>query len=136
MALFKIFKGRKVNLPQTKTDGYAYFTTDDGKFYIDHAGQGENLANRTCINPDMIGATTSTAGKNGFVPAPEINDKDKFLKGDGTWETIPSIPTQATVAEIVAGTVTENRMVSPKVLHDAIVEIITATVGTDTLLKV
>ena len=89
MALFKIFKGKKANLPETRVDGYAYFTTDDGKFYIDHAGQGENLANRTCINPTMIGATEETAGKEGMVPAAGIEDKNKFLKGDGTWSESP-----------------------------------------------
>ena len=36
MALFKILKGLKVNLPSTKKDGYCYFTTDDQMFYIDY----------------------------------------------------------------------------------------------------
>ena len=35
MALFKISKGVKANLPSTYNEGYCYFTTDDGKFYID-----------------------------------------------------------------------------------------------------
>ena len=30
MALFKVNRGPKANLPSTKTDGYAYFCTDDG----------------------------------------------------------------------------------------------------------
>ena len=46
MALFKIAKGNKSNLPIIKTDGYAYFTTDDGTFYIDHG------IVRTMINPN------------------------------------------------------------------------------------
>lgn len=33
----------------------------------------------------MAGATASAAGKAGCVPAPGINDKDSFLRGDGTW---------------------------------------------------
>jgi phage minor structural protein, N-terminal region len=37
----------------------------------------------------FIGATTSTDGEDGLVPAPLIADKDKFLKGDGTWSTPP-----------------------------------------------
>ena len=36
---------------------------------------------------DMIGATTSEFGVSGNVPAPTHLDKDKFLKGDGTWAT-------------------------------------------------
>lgn len=35
--------------------------------------------------PDMIGATSSANGVHGLVPQPLIADKDKFLKGDGTW---------------------------------------------------
>ena len=35
LALFKIFKGESQNLPQNYNEGYAYFTIDDGKFYID-----------------------------------------------------------------------------------------------------
>lgn len=37
---------------------------------------------------NMIGATASAAGTHGLVPAPSVNDKDKFLKGDGTWSTV------------------------------------------------
>ena len=35
MALFKILKCLKNNLPSAKKDGYCYFTTDDQMFYID-----------------------------------------------------------------------------------------------------
>ena len=36
MALFKILKGSSEGLKKLKaTEGYAYFTPDDGKFYID-----------------------------------------------------------------------------------------------------
>ena len=38
MALFKILKGSSVSLSsQPLVDGYAYFTPDDGRFYIDAA---------------------------------------------------------------------------------------------------
>lgn len=35
MALFKISKGNSGNLPTTVTEGYAWFTSDNGRFYID-----------------------------------------------------------------------------------------------------
>lgn len=36
MALFKISKGNSSNLSsQTLTEGFCWFTPDDGKFYID-----------------------------------------------------------------------------------------------------
>lgn len=36
MSLFKISRGAENKLPSKLTDGYAYFTTDNGNFYIDH----------------------------------------------------------------------------------------------------
>lgn len=39
---------------------------------------------------DFIGATASTAGAHGLVPAPAAGDQDKYLKGDGTWATVQS----------------------------------------------
>lgn len=38
----------------------------------------------------MSGASASASGTSGLVPAPAAGDEDKFLKGDGTWSTIPS----------------------------------------------
>lgn len=35
----------------------------------------------------FVGATSLTNGDVGNVPAPLISEKDKFLKGDGTWGT-------------------------------------------------
>ena len=34
---------------------------------------------------DMVGATATTPGAHGLVPAPAAGDQDKVLKGDGTW---------------------------------------------------
>ena len=49
MSLFKILRGKAVNLPSDMHDGYAYFTTDDGKFYID--AEVDGVLKRTLINP-------------------------------------------------------------------------------------
>lgn len=60
MALFKVYRGLASNLPSALHDGYAYFTTDDGKFYIDADNDG--TVTRTLVNPDAAGiriATTS-----------------------------------------------------------------------------
>lgn len=64
MALFKILRGSKKNLETLEiTDGYAYFTPEDGRFYIDVSdengvtpiiGTSSALgANRICINNDF-----------------------------------------------------------------------------------
>lgn len=38
---------------------------------------------------DFTGATSTTAGSHGLVPAPAIADRAKYLKGDGTWDNPP-----------------------------------------------
>ena len=48
LALFKVFRGDETNLPASMNDGWAYFCTDTGNFYIDW-DNGENLV-RTQIN--------------------------------------------------------------------------------------
>ena len=60
MALFKIQKGTAINLKTnrpTTTEGYCYFTTDDGKFYIDitsndaaYDSEGKLTDKRICLN--------------------------------------------------------------------------------------
>lgn len=68
MALFKILKGQSHNLASANDsrtrEGYAYFTPDDGKFYIDikddeapvignfegEIGEDNKPVNRICIN--------------------------------------------------------------------------------------
>ena len=60
MALFKILKGDSSRLSTDVTpfhDGYAYFTPDDGGFYIDSEDNGEQKRHR--INP--VNSSGSTA---------------------------------------------------------------------------
>ena len=38
--------------------------------------------------PDYQGATDSSAGASGLVPAAQSSQKDKFLRGDGTWQEV------------------------------------------------
>lgn len=40
------------------------------------------------VYSDFTGATSSTAGAHGLVPAPAAGDENKFLQGDGTWATV------------------------------------------------
>lgn len=39
---------------------------------------------------DMTGATATTPGAHGLVPAPAAGDQGKFLKGDGSWADVPN----------------------------------------------
>lgn len=47
-------------------------------------------AAQAAIATDMTGATASTAGTHGLVPAPAAGDDTKFLGGDGTWKDVPA----------------------------------------------
>ena len=58
------------------------------------------LLNQGITVPDMTGATASTPGIHGLVPAPQIADKEKFLKGDGTWGT----PSGSTISDMTGAT--------------------------------
>lgn len=58
MALFKILQGDSSRIDTSITpfhEGYAYFTPDDGKFYIDSIVDG--ASKRICINPNNGGAS-------------------------------------------------------------------------------
>lgn len=60
MALFKILKGDSSRISTDVTpfhDGYAYFTPDDGGFYIDSDDNGVQTRHR--INPESSGSSTA-----------------------------------------------------------------------------
>ena len=88
MALFKISKGLSTNLmtnvPNAK-EGFAYFTTDDGKFYIDIEGDGSNNTpavignNRIPLNAytsDILKATSMGTNDNVVYPLLTFKVKD------------------------------------------------------------
>lgn len=61
MALFKIFKGLKKNLPTDKyIDGWCYVTTDDGKMYIDT--KDNDSSGRIVLNAEKADKLTVSAG--------------------------------------------------------------------------
>ena len=62
MALFKILKGDSSRISTDVTpfhDGYAYFTPDDGGFYIDSEDNGEQKRHR--INPVNSGGSIAVS---------------------------------------------------------------------------
>lgn len=77
MALFKISKGFKANLPEEKTAGYCWYTIDDSLFYIDYedengvvqrkalnAKEAETLSGKTIVetlNDSTVEIPTSSA---------------------------------------------------------------------------
>ncbi len=78
MALFKIHKGLSENLmknvPNAK-DGFAYFTTDDGKFYIDIAGDGTN-SSKAVVNVNRIPLNAVKSDIASTIEATEMSTSD------------------------------------------------------------
>ena len=73
MALFKILKGLKNNLPSAKKDGYCYFTTDDQMFYIDYLDNNNVLQRKPLNANDAItllgkGVIESLTNDNNNLP--------------------------------------------------------------------
>lgn len=70
MALFKISKGASANLRKNRpyaSEGNAYFTLDDGKFYIDIAGNGTSGTPAiTPTDPDATGANITRVPLNAY----------------------------------------------------------------------
>ena len=76
------------NLPIKSLSGYNHIESSTGDMEIEYITEDyQPLVDLIADNStsDMTGATASTDGTHGLVPAPEAGDEDKFLKGDGTW---------------------------------------------------
>ena len=78
MALFKVFRGSRDLLDEVKkTDGHAYFCTDDGSFWIDYRDENNSIQRRQ-INRDswtadirtIVKEAVSSSGKHvhSFIP--------------------------------------------------------------------
>ena len=80
---------------------YPLEITRDGKAYVTVPWSDTDTT-----YTDLKGATTSTDGTHGLVPAPTKSDVSKFLKGDGTWGTpvaaVPSLSANS-VENILSG---------------------------------
>lgn len=64
---------------------------------------GTSIVNNGVANiSTMTGATSSAAGTAGLIPAPTSADREKFFRGDGTWD----VPPGARAYEIDLDTVT------------------------------
>ena len=72
-----------------KDNDTIYFTTDNGKLYI---GDKEVSGSKDI----MTGATSSTSGTSGLVPAPDSGKQTSYLRGDGTWAVPTNTDTKVT----------------------------------------
>ena len=74
-------------------------------------------------NADVVefsGATSTAAGKAGFVPAPAKGQQGKYLKGNGTWADLPSAGTGAKGITYLVDAVTRtdtDKAVTPRAVN-------------------
>lgn len=59
--------------------------------YDVNLGKWVNRSIDEIIAEIMTGATAEATGKAGLVPAPQIGDQNKFLRGDGSWAEVPVV---------------------------------------------
>lgn len=62
-------------------------------FSVDTYGRITSATNTTITLPTpsvMLGATSTSNGLVGYVPAPSAGDQTKFLRGDATWQSPPA----------------------------------------------
>lgn len=58
----------------------------------------------------FIGASDNTDGEPGYVPQPLIADKNKFLRGDGSWSDNGSALIELNASNISSGTINLDRL--------------------------
>ena len=68
------------------------------KKYVDLSGLGNFktqisalIDSKISAIANFVGATSSTGGVAGKVPAPQAGDQNKYLKADGSWSTLDNV---------------------------------------------
>lgn len=90
MALFKILKGNKANLPETKTAGYMYITEDTGDIFVDISTDSRiqlnsNAANKIrkiTYNSDGSYQSEVSLSYDDILATIQTGDNDKVSKSD------------------------------------------------------
>lgn len=80
----------------------------------------------------MTGATETTAGREGIVPAPDAGDQDKVLHGDGTWRT-PESTFAADIAPVSVVAPTAVNLTADKIFYYVTVDMDIVSVTYDSL---
>ena len=84
MALFKISKGSKSNLPTTLTEGFCWYTFDDSKFYIDFKDENGVLTRKALNAQDaetLAGASLATILNSSDVEIPTSKTVLDYVDG-------------------------------------------------------
>lgn len=77
-----------------KTDTFELVGSTNVTLEADAATKKITIKSANTTYSNMTAATASAAGKAGLVPAPPAGSQNKFLRGDGTWQsTAYTLPT-------------------------------------------
>lgn len=94
MALFKVFKGLKANLPSAKTAGYCWYTIDDSLFYIDYEDEN-GVVQRQALNAKdaetLAGASLATILNSSDVEIPTSKAVLTALSDFATNDSVASV---------------------------------------------
>lgn len=84
MALFKIVRGKFEDLPETYHDGYAYFCTDTGDFYIDYKeNESDTEIKRRKISAGSADALVMPKNSNGDPIAVGSETEPVYINANG-----------------------------------------------------
>lgn len=107
-AIVANYNGQMLTLQNIDGSEAVFASTDDnGSITFFTITNGNTISSSVMTVSEMVGATATTDGEGGTVPAPEAGDEEKFLKGDGTW------------AEVSGGCCAEEVSGNPIILTDA-----------------
>ena len=89
------------NADKAKLDGIEAGAQKNSIEKVTADGTDLDIVGKSVNIPAMTGATAQGVGTSGLVPAPLTEEKDKFLKGDGTWATIPPYASEPSVNNVL-----------------------------------
>lgn len=100
MALFKISKGLKANLPSTKKVGNCWYTTDDSLFYIDYEDEN-GVVQRKALNAKdtetLSGASLATILTDNELEIPTSKAVFDAIEASSIIHVGPNMPTDPNV---------------------------------------
>ena len=103
----------KIESVQGKTFTLGIYEGQENLISLTTKTKDGTISNSDINIPTYQGATNAANGVSGFVPAAASADKDKFLKGDGTWG---EINLSRSISDI-SGRMEDNQYVPVEVTH-------------------
>lgn len=122
MALFKISKGLKANLPATKTVGHCWYTIDDSMFYVDYEDENGSVQRKALNAKDaesLTGASLATILNSSDIEIPTskavLDYIDSKTADDFGVYVSDSEPTDAVDGDIWIDTANDPSFIAPNV---------------------